>query len=53
MDSYHIIYLQWMLTITSTYNELLPRHLLTIDRYHNIYLQRTVSKTHTYNGWLP
>jgi len=36
MDGYHKIYLQWMVAITSPYNDQLPHHLLTMDGYHNI-----------------
>ena len=49
MDDYHDIYLQLTVTITCTYNERLPYHLLTIKGYHNIYLQWTVTMTSTNN----
>jgi hypothetical protein len=53
MGGYHNIYLQWMGTIKSTYNERLPKHLLTMDSDHNIVLQWLVTITFTYNGRLP
>jgi hypothetical protein len=38
-----------MVAITSTYNERLSYHQLTMNGYHNIYLQWMVTITSTYN----
>jgi hypothetical protein len=39
--------------MTSTYNEWLPWHRITMDGNHNIKLQSMVTITSTYNGRLP
>jgi hypothetical protein len=53
MDGYHIMELQWTVTMTSTYNDWLPKHRITMDGNHNIKLQSMVTITSTYNGRLP
>jgi hypothetical protein len=52
-ERYHNIYLQWTITMTSTYKGRLPKYILTMNGYHNIYLQWTITITSTYNGRLP
>ena len=53
MGGYHNIYLQWTVTIASTYNERLPLLLLTMNGYHSICLQWMVTITTTQNGRFP
>ena len=59
MEGYHNIYLQFTVTITSTYNDSyhmtysnncwFPQHLLAMNGYHYIYLQGKVTISYTYN----
>jgi hypothetical protein len=52
MIGYHNIYLQLTVIMTSSYNERLPYHLLTIDGYYGIFLQWLITITFIYNGRL-